>query len=166
MYSRPVLLLSAAFTTIGLAVSPMALAGGETTTVIQTVTTPPPPAETVTVETPAPPAPPAATQTVTVTTPAPSAPSPSTGSSTKSAPASKTKATHAKKHAKKHAVVHAKRQVAIATVKPVGGVQAGAGGTAPSPGGPDALLVSLLAGGGLALVTGGGLIARARRQGS
>jgi hypothetical protein len=75
---------------------------------------------------------------------------------------------HQRHHTRRTTHVQTVRRTTVALMStfPTGGVQAGAGGTAAAPSGPDGALLGLAGGGLLLLASGGGLIVRARREGS
>jgi hypothetical protein len=123
-----------------------------------------PPAAVVT---PAPPVPaPPPTQELT-TVPSPTTGAPPVqrirGERVTSAPTAPKKRTRKTKHTQINRRVVRVRTAAVSLqTVPRGGVQAGAGGTAPA--GPDELVFGLAGGSLLLLTAGGGLLARARRE--
>jgi hypothetical protein len=156
MYRRSLLSLCSVPAVV-LAIAPAALAG-ETTTVTVTEPAPPPPPP-VTVTQPAPPPPPPVTVTVPAppAPPAPSAPRHKSGGDTNSgsggdtsSPATPVTATPVVARP----VAHTVSLESTTARTPVGGVQAGGGGTAPVPGRPDWVGFGLA--GGVLLLVGGG----------
>jgi uncharacterized membrane protein YgcG len=157
MFRRSLLLLCSV-PAVALASAPAAFAGGaETVTVTEpapppvTVTTPAPPPVTVTTPAPAPVAP---KKAVTKKKKSSSGGSGGGGGGSKSSSGSNTESA---------AVESAEvRSVSFTATTPVGGVQAGGGGTAPGPGGSTGLALGLAGGALLLLMGGGGLLARGR----
>src|SRR3954469_22638783 len=120
-----------------------------------------PPAAVVT---PAPPVPAPAPVQVLPTTPSGGAPAPVmpvSGKRVRSTIRSEHRTRTTKRTTTTKPVVRVRHAAFVAQTIPRGGVQAGAGGTAPA--GPDELAFALAGGSLLLLSAGGGLLARARR---
>jgi hypothetical protein len=159
MYRRSLLLLCSVGA-VALTTAPAAFAGGEDPVTV-TVTTPAPPPVTVT--TPAPPP-------VTVTTPAPPpapapAPAPKKQSSNKKSTSAGSGGGGENESSENQSVSSTSTFQTVAQTHPIGGVQAGGGGTAPVPGDSNWLALALAGGSMLLLVSGGRLIALARTRG-
>ena len=160
MYRRSLLLLCSVGA-VALTTAPAAFAGGEDPVTV-TVTTPAPPPVTVT--TPAPPP-------VTVTTPAPAPPAAPAPAPAPKKQSSNKKSTTAgngggeNESSENQSVSGTSTFQTVAATHPIGGVQAGGGGTAPVPGDSSWLALALAGGSLLLLVSGGRLIAPARTRG-